>query len=553
MKRQDKSSWQLALVIVGILLSHALSTAPAQTVPQIAEKALAATVSIEMQDRNGAILGRGSGFFVRRNLVATNYHVIEGAARGTARLVGKNMKYIIEGFTATDKTNDLALLKVSVYGINPLSLGDSDTIRIGETVYVAGNPMGLEGTVSDGIISGRRDRDTKERLQMTAPISPGSSGGPVLNGKGEVIGVSVSIYRGLDAQNLNFAIPSNYLKTLLAHTRPAKPFSQASQLISAETYFIRGYEKVRLEDYKGAIADYTQAIRLNPDDAGAYYNRGNAKTDLGQYFAAIADFDIAIRLKPDYARAYYNRGVAKGELEEYIAAIADYDTAIRLKPDYVNAYLNRGYAKSKLGQHFAAIADYNTAIRLKADYANAYLNRGITKGKLEQHSAAIADLDMAIRLKPDYAEAYLNRGVAKGKLGQHFAAIADYDTAIRLKPDYTNAYLNRGIMKSDLEQYFAAITDYDTAIRLKPDYANAYYSRGLAKYYLRQHPAAIADYDTAIRLKPDYVNAYYARGLVKEILGRFSDAKQDFRAAWKLAEQNGDESLKAQIEAVLQK
>ena len=70
-------------------------------------------------------------------------------------------------------------------------IGDSDKVRIGETVYVAGNPKGLEGTFSDGIISSRRDKDTTERLQMTAPISPGSSGGPVLNKKGEVIGVSL--------------------------------------------------------------------------------------------------------------------------------------------------------------------------------------------------------------------------------------------------------------------------------------------------------------------------------------------------------------------------
>ena len=337
--------WQLPLVftLVGVLLSCPLSNAPAQTAPQIAEKALAATVSLEMRDRKGAVLFTGSGFFVRPNLIATNYHVIEGAARGTAKLVDRHRTSTIEGITAIDKTNDLALLKVTMQGIKSLSLGDSDTVLIGETVFVAGNPMGLEGTISEGIISSRRDVNITERFQMTAPISPGSSGGPVLNRKGQVIGVSVASYHGLAAQNLNFAIPSNYLKTLLAQSGTVKTFSETfvqteSQKSeqSQSTYWgfiFRGLDKKMLGDYKGAIFEYTQAIRLEPDFALAYIFRGDVKADLGQHFAAISDYDTAIRLEPDLAFAYYDRGIAKYKLGQHRAAISDYDTAIRLKPE----------------------------------------------------------------------------------------------------------------------------------------------------------------------------------------------------------------------------
>ena len=518
MKHQNKSLWQQLLIIpVIVLIFCTISTALAQTAPQIAEKTLAATVYLEMQDSKGLLLGFGSGFFVRDNLIATNYHVIEGAARGTAKLVGKFTTYTIEGVTATDKTNDLALLKVTAPGIKPLPLGNSTDVKIGETVYVAGNPKGLEGTFSNGIISSLRDKNTKERLQMTAPISPGSSGGPVLNSKGEVIGVSVAVHRALDAQNLNFAIPSRYLTELLTKSKPAEPLAQGNRSISAETYFMWGYTKYSLGDYKGAITDYTQAIRLKPDYATAYYNRGVAKGDLGQHFAAIADYDIAIRLNPDDAWAYNNRGVAKDHLGQHFAAIADYDIVIRLNPDYANAYNNRGTAKGHLGQHFAAIADY----------------------------------DIAIRLKPDNAWAYNNRGLAKGKLGQYFAAIADYDIAIRLNPDYANAYNNRGTAKGHLGQHFAAIADYDIAIRLKPDNANAYNNRGLAKGHLGQHFAAIADYDIAIRLNPDYAKAYYTRGLAKVLLNRTWEAKQDVRTALRLAKQAGDTSLITDIEKLL--
>ena len=553
MTYQKKSLYRpIFVTLMALLIFCFVSATPAQTVPEIAEKALAATVYLEMKDSNGKTLGFGSGFFVKPNLIATNYHVIAGAASGTAKSVGKYTTYKIEGFTATDETNDLALLKVSAYGIKPLMLGNSDAVKIGDTVYVAGNPKGLEGTFSDGIISSRRDKYTKERFQMTAPISPGSSGGPVLNSKGEVIGVSVAVHRDLDAQNLNFAIPSSYLKTLLTLSKPTKPLAQANQTISAETYFLRGNASYDLGRYDLAIANYDKAIQLKPDYTEAYNNRGVAKAALGQHFVAISDYDKAIQLKPDYANAYNNRGVAKADLGQHFVAISDYDKAIQLKPDYANAYNNRGVAKADLGQHFAAISDYDKAIQLKPDKADAYYNRGVAKAALGQHFAAISDYDKAIRLKPDDADAYYNRGVAKADLGQHFVAISDYDKAIRLKSDYAIAYNNRGVAKGALGQHFAAISDYDKAIRLKPDDADAYYNRGVAKGALGQHFAAISDYDKAIRLKPDDVKAYINRGLTKALLNRMWEAKQDLRTALRLAEKAGDADAKARAQKGLQ-
>jgi hypothetical protein len=107
-----------------------------------------------------------------------------------------------------------------------LSLGNSDAVQVGEAIYAIGNPEGLEGTFSQGIISSIRKVGADKLLQITAPISPGSSGGPVLNIKGEVIGVSVAT--SAKGQNLNFAIPSNYLMALLGRTGPTKPLAQAN-------------------------------------------------------------------------------------------------------------------------------------------------------------------------------------------------------------------------------------------------------------------------------------------------------------------------------------
>ena len=215
----------LPFMVFLISLLCGIPAANAQTPQQIAKKAFGSTVLLVMEDTNGQPLSIGSGFFVRNDQIATNLHVVEGAARGYAKLVGQKTKSDIEGITAIDPQRDLVILKVSAFGQQVLSLGDSDAVQVGESVYAVGNPKGLEGTFSQGIISSIREVGTNKLLQITAPISPGSSGGPVLNGVSDVIGVSVATFRG--GQNLNFAIPSNYLKVLVAKVGKAKPLSQA--------------------------------------------------------------------------------------------------------------------------------------------------------------------------------------------------------------------------------------------------------------------------------------------------------------------------------------
>lgn len=217
-----------ALVLSVLLLAGLPSTVLAQIAQEIARKAFGSTVLLVMEDANGQPLSLGSGFFVSDGEIASNLHVVEGAARGYAKIIGQNAKYDIEGITAVDPERDLVVLEISGARAGALALGNSESVQVGETVYAVGNPQGLEGTFSQGIVSSIRKVGPNILLQITAPISPGSSGGPVLNGKGEVIGVSVATFRG--GQNLNFAIPSNYLKALVTKVGPPKPFAQAKPI-----------------------------------------------------------------------------------------------------------------------------------------------------------------------------------------------------------------------------------------------------------------------------------------------------------------------------------
>jgi tetratricopeptide (TPR) repeat protein len=309
-----------------------------------------------------------------------------------------------------------------------------------------------------------------------------------------------------------------------------------------DAYINRGLARSELGDNQGAIADYNQAIKLNPNYALAYYNRGIARSELGDNQGAIADYNQAIKLDPNYTDAYYNRGIVRNELGDKQGAIANYNQAIKLNPNYTNAYINRGLARSELGDNQGAIADYNQAIKLNPNYALAYYNRGIVRSELGDNQGAIADYNQAIKLDPNYTDAYYNRGIVRNELGDKQGAIANYNQAIKLNPNYTDAYINRGLARSELGDNQGAIADYNQAIKLNPNYALAYYNRGIVHSELGNNQGAIADYNQAIKLDPNYANAYYNRGIVRSALGDKQRAIADFQKAVNIYQQQGKEN-----------
>jgi len=185
------------------------------TASQIFEKWNEAIVVIRPIDKKGNILGQGSGFIISRDgMIATNYHVVKSAYNVLINFInGKSYKEI--SLIAGYPNYDIAILHIKGNEtFLPVILGDSDNLQTGEQILAIGNPYGFENTISDGLISGMREITDFKLLQITAPISPGSSGGALLNMRGEVIGIT-SIGSRWEAQNLNFAIPINLLKYLI--------------------------------------------------------------------------------------------------------------------------------------------------------------------------------------------------------------------------------------------------------------------------------------------------------------------------------------------------
>ena len=237
--------------------------------------------------------------------------------------------------------------------------------------------------------------------------------------------------------------------------------------------------------------------QLTPWD---HIRRGNRHYDAGKYEDAIAEYTQAIALDPKYAAAYNNRGAANNNLGKYAEAIADYDQAIALDPKYAVAYNNRGAAYDDLGKYAEAIADYTQAIALDPKDAAAYNNRGNAYADLGKYAEAIADYTQAIALDPKDAVTYYNRGIAYRNLGKYAEAIADYDQAIALDPKNAAAYNNRGITYNQLEQYSAAVEDFTKAIELAPTTAAYYLNRAEVYQALGQEDNAKADEEQAKKL-----------------------------------------------------
>lgn len=317
----------LTLLFAGTVAAQ--STPVRKDIPAIARAAKGAIVTIVMGNGDQPI-AQGTGFLVSTDgVIVTNYHVIENGDVAIVKFPDGDA-FPVDGVLAADKVRDLAVIKIHGKTFRTLTLGNSERVQVGEEVVAIGNPLSLESTVSNGIISGRRT--SKEQggkfLQTTAPISPGSSGGPLFNMLGEVVGINTMYLEG--GENLNFAIPVNDAKLLL--------LSQSASLrdLPNETEPV----KAQAEDHEvpSSARDYFQQLR----DAGGFPERtmsfvcfaDGAHSDEFFTFQAFA-----------YDENYSNAADEAMELGDVkkIQKQMDITQAIQMKAPYVNFMLNPAF------------------------------------------------------------------------------------------------------------------------------------------------------------------------------------------------------------------
>ncbi len=289
----------LVLPLAIAACAHAPKAQPAQpgahealTPAQIAARALPAVVTMQTAE------SLGTGFVVRADgWIATNLHVVVGGPRVKVTLRDGRQLDVVEVLNASTDY-DLILVRVDAKGLPTLELGDSDAMRPGDSVVAIGNPMGLEDTVSNGLVSGRRkDKAGVEVLQVSAPISPGSSGGPIINDRGQVIGIAEQVL--VQGQNLNFAVPIRYLLPMIEQPDPM-PFKQFAALFAQLLAAHQPKPRATVPHHPVSILDGCPqgAQRLvvnmlgNAIEAGApLYNAGNAGGCYQVYDSAASDLE----------------------------------------------------------------------------------------------------------------------------------------------------------------------------------------------------------------------------------------------------------------------
>ena len=305
-----------------------------------AKKARPAVMLLVGSDANGKEIATGTGFLVSADgKLITNFHVIEKAASAVAKAENGGL-FPVEGVLASDPKNDLVLLKLKGKELPFLTLGKSENIEVGTRIAVIGSPLGLEGTLSEGIVSAVRElMGGMKVLQVTAAISPGSSGSPVMNAKGEVVGIASALLRG--GQALNFAVPVECGVRLMtkgklsAVPQPLHPSANMSgdDAIYSDPDWRAVLAAETDNDHVAVLKHAKVLVARYPDNVVAWFALGCAFAGLQFTDEAIAAYRQAIKIKPDYAEAWNNLGVcyrSSGRPDEAAAAFAQ---ARKLKPE----------------------------------------------------------------------------------------------------------------------------------------------------------------------------------------------------------------------------
>ena len=335
-------------------------------------------------------------------------------------------------------------------------------------------------------------------IEAQGKAGEGTSGSPVIDGKGNFLGiVAGGIKYGKGSRSV-FVIPEEDIMSVYK--------TELNSVMSQKAFlnFIDGYLSFSKRNHSNAIENYQKYIRTFPEDAKVHYHLGNV---------------------------YHHHGITKGEMKSYHRAMICYNRAIELYPKYTQAIFNKGNVYYDLNQHREAIRYYNEVIKIEPCYIKAYINRGNEYVKLRQLNKALKEYTIAIELDDTYPEAYNNRGNVYMDMKQMENAYKDYRKASKLDPDDPDTLFNMGTYYYHRKKIDITKKYYDRAIRIKPDFIEYYLGRAELFYDTRRYGKAIKDLRKVLSLNDRLAPAYYTRGNCFFMKGQIFNALND----WKMA------------------
>jgi len=470
-----RSNTTIILWSILVLIAAIVPVNSQDFLPELVRRIKPSAVAIETFDAHGEKLSRGSGFFIDTDRIVTNRHVIEGAYRAEVHSSNGNV-YPVRGVLAVDAEGDIALLKIDAPAVTvrPLPL-DRTSPQEGESIVVIGNPLGLEGSVTNGIVSAVRDIPTFGRIiQITAPISSGSSGSPVVNMHGQVIGIATLQITG--GQSVNFAIPSERISQLqqtssLMSLSELVVASGKNKRAKAVQFFRDGLSFLSKDDCQKALPYFEKAVESDSNYAEAWAQTGFCNEKLGKHAEALEASRRAVTLRPS-AESFFNIGLANFYLKQYREAAEGYRQAIKLDPyNAADAYYALGLVYRDWGKPEEEIQAYKQAIRQRPDYTSAYERLGARYFKSRKFPEAIEVFRQLAALKPGDATAPNNMGEAYLELNRLNEALESFRQSIRLKPDFGKAYYNLGKCLLSMGDRDAALEQYNILTNIDGDWA----------------------------------------------------------------------------------
>jgi cytochrome c-type biogenesis protein CcmH/NrfG len=413
----------LKITVVVFFLAILPAQVSALDPSQVFVKVKDSIVVVKTLDVQGKVITQGSGVILPSGKIVTNCHVVDG---GSSYQVGHGDQFVTANLYAEDKNKDICLLDAKGISGSPAQLGKAASLTVGDPVYVVGAPMGLELSLSDGIVSQLRG-GPPPFIQITAPISPGSSGGGLFNVEGQLVGLITLYIEG--GQSLNFAMPVEWVNEIKPGRSPVtKGRNQTEWFILLNILFEEP------EDWQGLIDLCRDWTKSAPEYAFAWYSLGMAYSGLNRNDDAIDAFRQALRIDPEYAFAWLDLGNAYSGLNRYDDAIEAYLQALRIDPEDAELLSIIGGTYYKLNRNNDAIDAYRQALRINPENAFAWYSLGMAYYNLERNNDAINAFRQALRINPENADVWYILGGTYYFNGNTTAALEAMRELRRLDP-----------------------------------------------------------------------------------------------------------------------